>query len=169
MGRVDLIGPNFKPLELGLAVDGGKGAIDGVEALRNFDTADAGDVEARVVSAPMLAEENFEIGVEIHWRAGVLKTDVGQMSGDVAGGDVEAPAERDGDVGEIAADAEALDQDFRRGNVGAARTKAVLDIVVGPVADGLDALHAVFDVAELQPREIEDLVGVDITAGERVA
>ena len=67
------------------------------------------------------------------------------------------------------ADAETLVDDVRRGNVRAPRAEAIFDIVMGPVADGLDAAHPVLDVAELLPRKIEELVGIAIAARQDIA
>ena len=108
LGGIDLVGPDLEPLELRLAVDGGEGAVHRVEAVRDLDAADARHVEARVEGAPVVAEIDLEIGVEIHRRAGIDVADVGQMAGDVARGNIERAAERDGHVREIAADAVAL-------------------------------------------------------------
>ena len=51
----------------------------------------------------MMPEKDLEVGVEIHRRAGIEVADIGQMPGDVAGGNIEAAAQRDGHVGKIAA------------------------------------------------------------------
>ena len=166
---IDLIGPDLKPLEHCLAIDGGKGAVDRVEALRDLDAPDAGNVESGVEGAPMLAEKNFEIGVEIHRRAGIEPADVGKMPRHIARGKIEGTAEGHADMGKIAADPEALADDLGGGDVRAARAEAILDVLMNPVADGLDTRQSIFDVAELLPREIEQLVGIAVAAGQRVA
>src|SRR5437870_1993369 len=91
------------------------------------------------------------------------------MAGHVASGEVEGAAECDGRVGEIAADAVAAFDDFGGGKVRTAGTETVLDIVVDPIADCLHALDAMFDLAELVPGEVHELVRIAITARQRVA
>ena len=65
-------------------------------------------VVARVERVPAVAEVDLGPGAEVHRCAGVGHGDVGQVADDVAGGDVEGPAHRDGEVGEVAADTGAV-------------------------------------------------------------
>ena len=91
------------------------------------------------------------------------------MSGDVAGGQIEGAAERDGRVGEIAADAVATLDDFRGGEVRPPGGKAVFNVLVNPITDSLHAGQAVGNHAEEVPGEVEQLVGIAVAAGQRVA
>lgn len=167
--RGDLVGPDLEEAERGASVDGGKCAVDGVEAAGNFHAADARDVETGVARVPLTAEVDFGVGVEIHVVFRVGKTDVGEVAGDVARGEVEGAVERDGEMGEVAADAVAALEDVPSGEIGPAGHVGVFDVLIQPEADGLDARPAVLDVAEFFPGEVGEFVGVAVAAGERVA
>jgi len=99
---------------------------------------------------------------------GIDAADVGQMSGDVARGQIERAIEGDGEMSEVAANAEAALQHVPSGKVGAAGTVAIFDVLVNPLADGLRARPAVGHLAEFFPGEIGELVGVAITTRQRV-
>src|ERR1039458_1694101 len=135
--------------QIGLAVDRRKRAVHGVRAVGDFDAANARDVIARVEGQPFLAEIDFAIGVKIHRRAGINETNVGQVSGDVTGGQIERAAQRNDRVREIAADTVSTGDYFRGREVGPPGTEAVFNVVVNPVADGLHARKAVGDLAKV--------------------
>ena len=110
--------------------------------MRDFDAANARDVEARIKGQPLLPQIDFAVGVKIHRRAGINEADVRQMSRDIARRQIKCTAQRDGRVREIAAAAVAPCDDLGRGQVGATGYLAVFDVVVNPVADGLHAREA---------------------------
>ena len=84
--RRHLVGPDFEQRELGWTVGGRERAIDRIVAAGNFHAADSRHVEARIISVPASAEKDFAIRVEIHRRARIDVTDIGQVAGHVARG-----------------------------------------------------------------------------------
>ena len=98
--------------------------------------AKAADVVAGVEGVPPAAQVALHPGAEIHRRAGG-NADIAQIAGAIAGGDVQAAAEGDGQMGIVAADADLFPIDV----VGALGGPGLLvvkgDVVVDPVADGL--------------------------------
>jgi len=113
--------------------------------------------------------KDFHVGVEIHRRAGILAADVGYVTADVAGGNVKRAAERDRAVRQVAADSVTAFDDVMSRDARAAGAGAVFDIAVDPVANGADAGETVWNFSEVIPREVEQLVGVAVARGERVA
>src|SRR6202011_465625 len=67
--------------------------------------ADARGVVARVEGMPLAAEEHLEPGGEVHRRVVGWHTDVAEVPGAVARGDVHAATEGNGKMREITADA----------------------------------------------------------------
>lgn len=109
---IDLISPDLKMGQAGLAIDGRKRAVHCVRPVRDLDSTDALDIVARVEGQPFMSEINLAVGMKVHRRAGINVADVRQMAGDVARGQVERAAEGDGRVREIAADAVTPRDDF---------------------------------------------------------
>ena len=79
------------------------------------DAADARRVVARVEDMPPAAEIDLHPGGEIHARPRFGLADLADVAGAVARRDVERPAEGDGEMGEVAADAALLAIGFRGG------------------------------------------------------
>src|SRR6202034_895164 len=79
-----------------------------VAAARHQNAADARNVMARIERVPAIAEINLEPGGEIHRRLVRRDADVGEISGAIARRTVHAAAERDGEMGKVAADAAAF-------------------------------------------------------------
>ena len=168
--RIDLIGPDAEMNELRAAVNRRKRAIHRVEAARDFDPADAGDVEARIKSVPAMADVDLKIGVEIHRRAGILKRHVGHVAGDVARRNIKRPAKRDRQHARNRGRRRSAARWFRdaeRARV--ARAEAVFDIFMHPIADRLHAVQAVRHVAEVLEGKVEQLVRIAVSARKRVA
>jgi hypothetical protein len=61
-----------------------------------------------IESVPTSAKERFKPSAEVHWCWIRWYFDVSQISGAIPGGDIEAAAQRDGEVGKIATDAALL-------------------------------------------------------------
>ena len=78
-------------------------------------------VVAGVERVPAPAQKDFEPGAEVHRRRVGRNADVAEIAGAIARRDVHAAAERDRQMGEIAADADALAQPV---GGGAARVRA---------------------------------------------
>jgi len=90
------------------------------------------------------------------------------MACHIARWEVEGAIEGDGEMREITADPIAALQDIPRRQIGPAGHVTILDVVMHPAADGLNARHPVLDVAEFPPSEIYQLVGVAIPARQRI-
>ena len=79
-----------------------------VATASHHNAADAGMVVARVHRVPAPVEKDLAPGAEIHGVDVDRNADVAEIAGAIAGGDVHAAAQRDGETGEVAADADAL-------------------------------------------------------------
>ena len=167
--RIDLVGPDLKPREPRRAVDRGERAIHGVEAAGDFDAADARNIEAGVEGLPAVADIDLHVGVEIHRRAGILEGHVRDVAGDVARGDIEAAAERDGGVREVAADAEALRDDFARRRCTGCRSRSGIRYSCAPSRRSPARAEARAALAELLEGEVHQPVRVAVAARQRVA
>src|SRR5580658_1011229 len=97
---------------------------------------------------PAPVEEHLEPGAKIHRRRIGGNTDVAQVSGAIAGGDVHAPAQGHREVGKIPADSDPFRVAFRRGAVAPGVMITELDPLVGIVANGLYPLPAAPSAAE---------------------
>src|ERR1700679_1445191 len=64
---IDSVGQDIKRSEWGLALDGGKGPVNGVETMGDFDSSDPRNVEAGIEDTPLMLQVDLEVGVEIHW------------------------------------------------------------------------------------------------------
>lgn len=168
-GRVNLVGPDFEKSKLRLAVDRGKRCVHCIEPMGDFDAADAGDVEARIEDAPLMLKVNLEIGMEIHGSSGIQAADIWQVTGHVAGGKVERPAECNRDVRKVAADSKATSDDFRGRQVRSARAGNVADVSLDPVANGDDLVDAIDEIAELLRGQGEEFIRIAVTTRKGVA
>src|SRR5207253_4754983 len=81
--------------------------------------------------------------------------------------DVEGPAERDGEVGEVAADTLAALEHVHRGGERVARAVLELDVVMDPIADRLHPGATRFRLAEELPGPPHQLVRKAVAARER--
>ena len=85
---------------------------------------------------PLAIEPDLKPSAEVHgkhhWHA-----DVAKVSGCIAGGDVDRASKVDGEMLEVAADADALSEDIEGGLGGTRMLIIEGDMVVDPVADGL--------------------------------
>ena len=107
----------------------------------HHDAADAAGVVARVRGVPAVAEKDLEPGAEVH-RPGRRHADVAEVAGGVARRDVHAAAQRDREVGEVAADAFLLAEGVERGARRPRRLVVELQVLVDEVADRANARPA---------------------------
>ena len=140
----EFVGDDFEVGEASCGAEAGdEGDVAGVAAARHGEAADAGGVEAGVEGEPGRAigslEEDLEPSGEVHGGVDGGEADVAEISGAVAGGDIEAAAEGYGGMGEVAADALFFVVGVAGGLAGAGEFVAEGDAVVDVVADGLDA------------------------------
>jgi hypothetical protein len=162
-----LLGHHGKAHEVGDAEGCRHRDVCGVAAAPHDNAADAGMVVTRVFRVPAPSEEDLEPGAEIHWIDIDWNADVAEIAGAVAGRDVHAAAERDGEVGEVAADADAFVHGIA-GAAGRARIRvAEADFGVDEIADGLYDPRAAGQFSEPRPGEIGELVAVAIAARDQ--
>src|SRR5215213_9064236 len=135
----NLVGPD---LEAGQCVwpEGlGDRHIGSVAPLRDQDAADPRHVVARIEGAPVPAEIGFEPAGEIAYGPGFRRTDVAEIAGAIARRNVHAAAERDGEMGVIAADALAFRVSLPRRPGGARVLVSEGDVTVDEVANRLNS------------------------------
>jgi hypothetical protein len=111
---------------------------------------------------PSPVEKNLEPGAEIHRRRIFGYADVAEIARSVTRRNVHAATKRDGQMGEVAADPDALFVALRRRAVAACVVVAKLDTFMHVVADRLHALPTAGDRPEERPGEIGQLLGVAI-------
>src|SRR5271165_1776829 len=145
-----LLGHHDKAHEVGDAEGGRHGDVCGVAAAPRDNAAHAGMVVTRVFRVPAPSEKDLEPGAEIHWIDVDRNADVTEIAGAVAGRDVHAAAKREGEMGEVAADADA----FMHGVAGATSWARVgitePNLRVNEIADRLHT-HGAGQLSELRP------------------
>src|SRR5216684_2693008 len=136
---VDFFGHDAEALH-GVRSEGGRNRhIGRVTASGNEHASDSRNVVARIEGMPAATEVDLHPGGKIHGAVGRRNSDVTQVAGAVACGNVHAAAESDGQVGEVATDSGAL-VECLEGRLGHARMLVTeSDVVVDVVADRLDA------------------------------
>ena len=108
-------------------------------------------VVARIERVPALPEIDLHPGRKVHGRVRRGEPDIADISRAISCGDVEAPAERDREVGEVPANAAPLLVGLR---CGARRTGifvAEYEMVMDKVANGLNARPAERSMLEKTP------------------
>jgi hypothetical protein len=96
-----LLGHHFKAREIGDAKGGRRRDVRSVTTASHDNAADAGMVVTGVFRVPAARQKDFEPGAEIHWINIDRNADVAEIPGAIAGGDVHATAESNGEVGEV--------------------------------------------------------------------
>src|ERR1700733_6841935 len=118
--------------------------------------------EARVIVAcvnvdPSAFKKNLIPGAEIPGTAKRL-TDVPDVAGDIAGGNIQAAGKSDGEVLEIAADTNSLYEDIR-GSFGRSRGVVIKgDLVMHPIADSYRPFPSALGGSELIVGDSAELV-----------
>jgi hypothetical protein len=120
---------------------GGEGDVGCVAAYSHEDSSEAAVIMASVEVNPFAVEEDLVPGAEVTGSAPRL-TNVSYVACDVAGGNVVAAGEGDGQVLEVAANADALGEDVHSGLGGAGGVVIEGDALMYPVTDGDGALPA---------------------------
>src|SRR5204862_7277353 len=128
------------------------------------DAADPRHVVARVEGAPVPAEIGFEPAGEIARGPGLWRADVAEIARAIARGNVHAAAERDGEMGVIAADALAFRVSLPRRLAGARMLVSERDVTVHEIADRLDPRPARRRFLEQSPGNFRKPVGLAIAA-----
>ena len=124
---------------------------------------------AGVKRPPAVLQIHFEPGAEIHGRGPFRHTDIAQVSGGIAGGNIQRAAESDGQMLEIAADSGALGENVQ----GRLRRTRVLvakrHLPVHPAADGLHAAPSRLQVAKQFDSDIRQPINLAVTAVQEIA
>src|SRR4051794_19924015 len=115
----DLFRRDRESHQLSDAERGGNRDVGGIPSARHDDPADPGTVVPRVKSVPAAVQVDFEPGAEIHRRRIAGDADIAEIAGAIPRRDIHAAAQRDREVGEVAADTDALLVPLKRGAVAA--------------------------------------------------
>ena len=147
---------------------GGHGDIGSVPPPADHDTSLAPDVVAGIEGPPLIAQPHFHPGREVHRCRIRRDVEVGQVAEHVAGRDVQRPAERDREVGEVTADPAPRHVDV--GRAGQGRRAAVLEgqVVVHVIADGLHPAVPGLQAAEARPGLVAEHVRQAVAARQGV-
>src|SRR5271166_1024609 len=152
-----LLGHHDKAHEVGDAEGGRHGDVGGVAAAAHDDAADAGMVVTRVHRPPAPIEKDLAPGAEVPRVNIGGNADVAEIAGAIAGGNIHATAERDGEMGEVAADADAFVHGIA-GCAGRARVHVVeADFRVHEIRDRPHAPGAARQFSEPRPGEVGEL------------
>ena len=130
----------------------GQRHICGVPAVRDEDTTDPGGVVAWIKSVPTVAQIDFNPGGKIHRRVRRGKADVSDITGAIAGRNVQATAEGDCKMRVVAANAAPFLVCFKCSSGGAGVLIAEDYVVVHEVADSLHPRPAKWGVSKEPPR-----------------
>ena len=144
----DFVADNLEFGQGGATEGSGDGAVGGVAADGHEDAADAWNVMAGIASPPAGFEINFKPGAEVHGRRSDDDADVAEVAGGVTRGNIQGAAEGDGQMLEVAADADAFSVDAERGANGIGELVAEDDLAVNPVTNRLNTLPAFGKAAE---------------------
>jgi hypothetical protein len=139
------------------------GNISCVAARSHENSAEPRVIVARVKVDPSASKKNLIPGAEISGTAKWL-TDVPDVAGNIAGWNIHATSECNGEMLEISADANSLDEDIR-GGLGRSRGVVVkADTVMHPIADGHRAFPSRLGGSELIVGDGAELVDLPIPA-----
>ena len=110
--------------------------------MRDQNAPEPDAIVTRIESVPASPEIDLHPSSKVHWRMRGRNPDIAHIAGAISRGNVEAPAERDCEVGEIAANAAALRIGLRRCARGAGVFVAECEMAMHKIANGLDARPA---------------------------
>src|SRR5450432_230212 len=158
------VGPDPKGLQRVWSEGGRDRNVGGVATARDEDASDARGVVARIERVPGRPEVSLEPSREVHRRRVLRNADVAQVAGAIARRNVQAAAQGDRQVGEIAADALTFVESLPGGLGGSGELITERDVLVNEVADRLHPPPAERDVGKLVPSELGHLVGLAIAA-----
>src|SRR5580704_1242000 len=138
----NLVADNEEILQVGDSERRRQSNVGGVAPDSHENATDARRVVAGVEGPQAAGKIDFEPGGKVHRRRRKRDTNVAEVSGSVAGGNVERAAEGDGQMLVIAADALPFGEDVE----GGFRRPGILvsedNLLVNPVADSLNARPA---------------------------
>jgi len=141
--------------------------VGGVAPARHDDTSGAGHVVAGIERIPAAAEIDLEPGAEIHRLGLGGNADVAEIPGAITRRDVHAAAQRDRQVGKVAAHAATLDHDVGGGPGRAGVLVAEGDMGMNEIADRLHARPARRCRAEAGPSRVHETIGLAVSAAQQ--
>src|SRR5882724_3121776 len=150
----DLVGPYLETRQRVRTEGLGDRNVRGIAALRDQDAADPWHVVARIEHAPVPADIGFEPAGEIARGPGFWRADVAEIAGAIARRNVHAAAERDRQMGIVAADAPAFIVGFPSRLGGAGVLVAECDVAMDEIADRLHPGPARLRVLEQFPGDV---------------
>lgn len=142
--------------------------VSGVASTRDHNPANSWNIVARIERMPRTVEENLDPSAEIH-RIDDRHTDVAQMAIHVACGDIEAAAEGDRQMREVAAHPDTLMESFERRACCAGLHIVETDVGMHEVADGLHPAPATRNLSEYIPGDLAETIRLAIAAAHEVA
>jgi hypothetical protein len=163
---VQLVGVDVEAREMGGTEAGGEGDVGCVAACGHQDSSQPAVVVASVEVDPSAVEEDLVPGAEVSGAA-VGLPDVTDVAGDVAGWNVLAACEGDGEMLEVAADADALGKDIHGGLGGASCVVVEGDSFMDPVSNGNRTLPALWVGLEEVSSDGAELVDLAVPAGQK--
>src|ERR1700733_11743963 len=128
--------------------------IGSIAPLPEQDTADPRHIVPRVEHLPSPADIGLEPAGKISHGPRLRRADIAEISGAVAGRNIHAAAESNGEVGIVAADTFALIVDLPRRHGGAGVLIAERDVAMNEITDRLHARPARLRVLEQLPRDV---------------
>ena len=134
--------------------------------MRDQNAPEPDAIVTRIESVPASPEINLHPGRKVHWRMRGRNPDIAHIAGAISRGNVEASAERDCEVGEIAANAAPLGVSLccRAGGTGMFVSEC--DMAMHKIANGLDARPAERRMLKKTPGFLRKNVGLAISAAE---
>jgi hypothetical protein len=161
------LGYHLKADKLGGPEGDRYGDVCGISTASHDNTADAGMVMARIDTVPTAIEKDFSQAAEIH-RIGINRNaDVAEIAGAIPGGNVHASAERDGEMREVAAHANAFVHGVARAAGGPRIRITEPDLRVHEIANCLHTLAAPGHHSKIRPSETGKIVAIAIPAESR--
>src|SRR5258708_5727353 len=163
-----LFGHYDESCQLGGSEAGGDRDVGGIAAARHHDATDPRMVVASIEGEPLAIEIDLEPRTEIHRSRVRWNADVAEIAGAIARRNVHAAAQGDGEMGEVAADADALIVAFGSGAVAAGVMVAERNALMDIVADRLHPGPSAVDAAEQRPCQIGQLLGIAVATAQQI-
>jgi hypothetical protein len=139
-----------------------------IAASTDKNAADPRMIVTCIKRVPSSTEKRLEPSAKVHRSRIARYPDIPEIAGTIAGRNVHAAAQRDGEMREIPAHADPFLVAFRRRAIAPRVMVAELDPIVDIIADGLDPLATALNSAELRPGEIAQLLGIAVATAEQI-
>lgn len=159
-----LLGHHLKAGKIGDSKSSRHCDVRSVTTTAHDNAADAGVVMTSVYCVPPTVEKHFGPAAEIHGIDIDRNPDVAEVAGAVARWNVHAPAERNGEMREVAAYTNAFVHGIGGAAGGACIRITESDFSMHEIANRLHPLRATGHLPELRPGEVGELVAIAIPA-----